>query len=182
VQYKDSIRKRSRAAILIVLAATFIAFIYSVRNVVGTISAGRPVDWGWTIGYEFLYWYIWVAFIPVIIWFNGRFDRHRTEWRRVLALFAFGLLVAPVQAILEYGLALACEWLWRDPMSNTSLFHEDQFPRLILLETFSNFLIYLLIVVGQRAYDYYRRYKEREVRTLELESKLTQAKLQSLKM
>jgi len=56
---QHSSTERLKPVLVVALSATFIAFIYSVRNVIGTVSAGRAIDWGWTVGYEFLYWYIW---------------------------------------------------------------------------------------------------------------------------
>ncbi len=45
-----------------------------------------------------------------------------------------------------------------------------------------NLLIYWVIVAVSHAFDYYRKYRERELRTSELEKHLAQAKLQALQM
>src|SRR5207244_3981581 len=41
---------------------------------------------------------------------------------------------------------------------------------------------YWVIVAVSHAFDYYRKYRERELRTAELEKRLVQAKLQALQM
>jgi two-component system LytT family sensor kinase len=170
-----------RVTIVVVISATFFAFIYSIRNLVGNISAGRPIDWGWNVYYEFIYWYVWAAFTPLILWFAGRFDPDQCGRRRAaFALLAFGLLVAPLQAGLENGLALVSETLRNAP--NLGLWHIQHLPRSILLETFGNFVIYLLIVAAYYGYQYYRKYRERKLRSVELEARLAQAELHSLKM
>src|SRR5262249_12543584 len=43
-------------------------------------------------------------------------------------------------------------------------------------------LIYWIIVVVNHAFDYYQKYREREMRALDLEKRLAQAKLQALQM
>jgi hypothetical protein len=57
---------QARGWIVVLLATTFIALIYSARNVVAAVSAGLAIDWTWQVGYEFLYWYVWAASKPLI--------------------------------------------------------------------------------------------------------------------
>jgi hypothetical protein len=47
------------------------------------------------VGFEFVYWYVWAALTPVVIWFARRFDIQRNWTRNLLALIAFGFLIAP---------------------------------------------------------------------------------------
>ena len=55
-------------------------------------------------------------------------------------------------------------------------------PRAIAVETFGNVIIYALIVCGHYAYDYYQKYRDREMRSVELEGRLAQRELQNVKM
>jgi hypothetical protein len=105
-------RQRLRLWSVVLIAATFIATIYAVRNLVGTLGGQRPFDWGWTIGYEFLYWYIWAAFTPLILWFAARSDLDGPgRARAIAALVLFGLLIAPLQAAIENAAAISIDLL-----------------------------------------------------------------------
>src|ERR1043165_10065585 len=70
-----SVQSNLRNVILVaLLTATFISFIYSVRNVFGAITLGRKIDWAWSAYYQFVFWYLWAALVPLIVWFARRFD------------------------------------------------------------------------------------------------------------
>src|SRR5207302_560053 len=58
----------------------------------------------------------------------------------------------------------------------------DVFKPLLVKTWHFNLLIYWVIVAVSHAFDYYRKYRERELRALELEKRLAQAKLQALQM
>jgi two-component system LytT family sensor kinase len=179
---KNSTAREWKKWLIILAGATFLTLIYSARNLVSSISAGRPVDWVRMVGFEFLYWYIWAALTPFILWFAGRFQLTRGNWRKVAPLIlALGLLIAPAQAALETAVAFSIEFA-RQGLTDDLLRRRQVLGRGILIESFSNIIIYLLIVSGHYAYDYYRKYQERETRALELEGRLAQAELHNLKM
>lgn len=168
--------------LLIISCATFLALIYAARGIFISVSQGRPIDWVRLVGFEFLYWYVWAAFTPVVIWFARRFDLQRDNLTRtVLALVAFGLLIAPLQSTIEFHLAYAIDFLRGVPAAEMAQ-RRQILRRAIIVEAFGNYIIYALIVCGHYAYEYYQRYREREMRSVELEGRLAQAELQNLKM
>jgi len=59
---------------------------------------------------------------------------------------------------------------------------KDVFKPLMVKTWHFNLLIYWVIVAVSHAFDYYRKYREQEMRALELEKRLAQAKLQALQM
>src|ERR1051326_4208414 len=168
--------------LLIISCATFLALIYAARGIFISVSQQRPIDWFRQIGFEFLYWYVWAAFTPLVIWFAKRFDLQRGHWlRALLALAAFGLLIAPLQATIEFSLAYGIDFLRGVPAEEMER-RRQILARAIAVEAFTNYIIYALIVCGHFAYDYYQRYREREMRSVELEGRLAQAELQNLKV
>jgi len=168
--------------LLILSCATFLALIYAARGIFISVSQQRPIDWVRQVGFEFLYWYVWAAFTPAVIWFANRFELRRDKWMAtLLALVAFGLLIAPLQATVEYSLAYSIDVVRGVPAAEMEQ-RRRILARLIAIETFTNFIIYSLIVCGHYAYQYYQRYREREMRAVELEGRLAQAELQNLKM
>jgi LytS/YehU family sensor histidine kinase len=58
----------------------------------------------------------------------------------------------------------------------------EAFQPLLVKTWHFNLLIYWVIVAVSFAFDYYRKYRERELRAVELEKRLAQAKLQALQM
>jgi two-component system LytT family sensor kinase len=167
--------------ILIVSCATFLAALYGARSIFITVSQQRPIDWVRQVGFEFLYWYVWAALTPVVIWFARKFDLQRDATRSVLALVAFGLLIAPLQALIEFSLSYWIDLL-RGMPAKEMLTRRQILPRAIAVEAISNTITYALIVCGHYAYEYYRKYRDREMRSVELEGRLAQAELQNLKM
>jgi two-component system, LytTR family, sensor kinase len=175
-------RRSSRKLLILILScASFLALLYAARGIFINVSQQRPIDWVRVVGFEFLYWYVWAAFTPLVLWFAYRFELQRDDLvRTLLALIAFGLLVAPLQATVEFSLAYWIDLLRHAPADEMAR-RRSILPRAIIVETFPNFIIYALIVCGHYAYDYYQRYREREVRAAELEGQLAQAELQNLK-
>ena len=168
--------------IVTLLITTFISLIYSVGNVIGAITLGRKIDWGWSVYYQFMYWYVWAAFAPLIIWFARRYDPEQIGLRRVLiAILAFGLLITPAQVAIENWLVLIAERL-RGAEAAEIQRRQQEFWQWIFLGFFSNYIIYLIIVAAHYGYDYYRRYRERQLRSVDLEGRLAKAELQALKM
>jgi two-component system LytT family sensor kinase len=182
VLFKESLKPSSRRLFILMLScATFLALIYGARNIFSSVSLQRPLDLVRALGFEFVYWYVWVAFTPAVIWFARKFDFQRNAAKSVFALIAFGLLIAPLQATVEFSLAYAIDLLRGMPAQEMAV-RRHLLPRVIAVETFGNFIVYTLIVCGYYAYDYYRKYREREIRSVELEGRLAQAELQNLKM
>jgi signal transduction histidine kinase len=181
--HNRSVQSNWRNVILVaLLTATFISFIYSVRNVFGAITLGRKIDWAWSAYYQFVFWYLWAALVPLIVWFARRFDADKIlSPRTALALLAFGLFIATAQAAIENLIALAGEHLRHVSAADIAR-QTQQLRRSIFLEIFPNYIIYLTIVAAHYGYDYYRRYRDRQLRSVELEVRLTRAELQSLKM
>lgn len=167
--------------VLLVSCATLFALIYGARNIFASVAQQRPIDWVRQVGFEFVFWYVWAALTPVVLWFARRFDLQRNAAKSVLALIAFGLLMAPLQSVIEFSLAYEIDFLRGAPAAEL-LRTRQLLPRLIGVGTFGNIIIYALIVCAHFAFDYYRKYREREIRSVELEGRLAQAELQNLKM
>jgi two-component system, LytTR family, sensor kinase len=165
--------------ILIVSCATFLAVIYGARTLFAAVARQQPIDWVRQFGFEFVYWYVWAALTPVVLWFARKFDLQRNATKSVLALIAFGLLIAPLQSAIEFSIAY-----WIDTLRGMPdmLRRRQILLPAIAIETFGNIIIYVLIVCGYYAWDYYQKYREREMRSVELEGRLAQAELQNLKM
>jgi hypothetical protein len=58
---------------LVFLCWAGVGVFFAGRNVVASISRGRPIAWGEIVCFELIYWLIWGLFTPVIFSFVRRY-------------------------------------------------------------------------------------------------------------
>ena len=160
---------------LLVLACTLFGYF----DALGSYAASpRSQEWMRILGWDLTNWYLWILLAPFAIRFGRRFRIDRSNWhRRLLAHIPASLAFAIVHSVL-----LLC-------IGFTSFYHIDGL-RLFLLRRYfvliSDFLvgmvIYGMILALVHALDYYRQYREGELRASQLEAQLARAQLQALKM
>ncbi|HKQ76007.1 MAG TPA: histidine kinase [Blastocatellia bacterium] len=133
-----------------------------------------------TFLWQLAIWIAWVALAPVALWLRRRFPLERGLLK--IALPAH-LLAVCLLCATHSGLILLMMWLI---MHSGGALPE---PRLDVLLTYwwvrdmpFCALFYGLILGIGSALDYYRQFRERELRASQLEAQLAQAQLQVLKM
>jgi signal transduction histidine kinase len=130
------------------------------------------------LAWQILSWLAWAALAPAILALAARFGPERpARWLAVHVPAA--LLAGVVHNALEIPImSLAQPWpaepiptpfLARFVGRLTSTLHLDLF-------------IYLAIVGASHAVDYYRRFRDRDLRAAQLESRLSEARLESLRL
>ncbi len=155
---------------------TLVGLAFAGQFYLSSTLLGRSVTWGQAIGYSLGDWYVWAVLSLPILWLGRRFP---PEGPRVVRT-----------AALHLGAALVCSLVWVLLRSAVGVIHgrilgetvtfSDVF-RPLLVKTYPyNLLVYGVILTISHALDYYRKYHERTVHTLELEKHLTEARLQSL--
>jgi len=177
------INERSRTSsngwLIVIAIATALSLVYAVRSALGLITSGRQIDWIWDVGLEFNYWYVWAAYTPLVLWVARRFQPGQMSKPRWIAtLFVFGLSIGLAQSATDWSLAVGIEFLRHSPDLGRRV---QQAKRGIPFGVFTNLIVYSLIVAGYYAYEYYRGFRERQLRSVELETLLTRADLQNLK-
>jgi two-component system LytT family sensor kinase len=137
---------------------------------------GRSVTWGEAISDSLEDWYVYGILSLPVVWLARRFppelgSRWMTAGIHLLAALTFSLAYILVRTLVgEVDGLIAGE-----PASFAEIFHP------LLVRTFPfNLLVYGVILSVSHALDYYRKYHERTVQTLELEKHLTEARLQAL--
>jgi two-component system LytT family sensor kinase len=124
-------------------------------------------------------WYLWGALVPLIYYLVRRFPLDQRNWHLSLPLHAAVgtlctllvlVLIVPVFQNFTHG----------DPRP------PQEFSSLFVMHFLGGFIWYLWVywaIVGVcHSYEYYRRYREREQKAVQLEHQLTQAELRVLKM
>jgi signal transduction histidine kinase len=152
---------------------TLIGLSFAFQFYISSAEAGREVSWEQAVDYALGDWYVFAALSIAAVWLARRFNFEAGHRARCLAAH----LPASVLFSLAYMALRALVGHWQSHASFADAFH----PLLVKTWLF-NLLVYWVIVAVSFAFDYSRKYRERELRAAELEKQLAQAKLRALQM
>ncbi len=157
---------------------TLFGIFFAAQSCLSQAYIGKPVNWQTTLASWLTCSYIWGIFsIPIIGWAK-RFSFEQGQWRKSLLIhLTTSILVTLVQLcsyILVYGLITSS---LHDAVSATYWF-----KNLVIAEFHAGFLTYWSIVGISQTIDYYRNLQEKELKASQLQTQLTQAHLDALKM
>ena len=137
---------------------------------------GRSVTWGEAISDSLEDWYVYGVLSLPVVWLARRFPPERgSRWLTAGIHLAAALLFSTAYILVRTLVGEVDSLIAGEPASFAEIF------RPLLVRTFPfNLLVYGVILTVSHALDYYRKYHERTVQTLELEKHLTEARLQAL--
>lgn len=160
---------------------TLIALFFISQSLVRRITFELPLLWAETTGLELIYWYAWAVLTPIVLWLARRYRiRPDHRWEDIARHCAMAVVLGAAHGVITYLANIA---VFGQPTVRNEPFTLQRFLALQLpVETFTGFYKYWLIVIIWWALDYHRKYREQEVQAAQLETKLTQAQLQALKM
>lgn len=163
---------------LIVAAWTFFGSLIAGDTYMQARFAGQPRPLApyfiW-----FLSWaYTWALFTPVVLWLRHRFPFDRTRWRKSLMVHLPASLLIAWTASIVY--VVVGQLLGRIEPGAQVVFARS----LTLFVVFLHFdpALYWIIVGLSYAIHHYREARERDLKASQLETQLTQARLQALEM
>lgn len=137
--------------------------------------AWRIFTWG------ILTWLAWAPLTPLMIWLARKYSLVGERWKRNLIVHLPAFLI--ISAI--HSAAATAVILWIQPFDNMGEGPLEFWPRWVsrVQGSFgSDLLIYGAVIGVFYAFDYYRKYREREFVATRLEAQLAQAQLDSLRM
>jgi hypothetical protein len=153
---------------------TLLALVLAFNRSIYKITIGQRPLFGRTL-WEILqdYW-IWVFLTPVVFWLARRFPFTRRDWPRSAAVHFCGYLVLTfLHEIAAVALRLPT---WVPPT------YHGSFLRLRIAASLNEDLwMYWPIVVTWSLFEYYQRYRERDLRAAQLSEQLARAELQALR-
>src|SRR5216684_2650467 len=152
---------------------TLIGLSFASQFYISSAKAGLEVTWRQAISYALGDWYVFALLSIPVIQVARRFNFETSHWPVSLAVHLLGSAL--------FSLAYMVGRAWVGQWQSAATFAEAFRPLLVKTWHF-NLLIYWVIVAVSQAFDYYRKYRERELRASELEKRLAQAKLQALQM
>lgn len=152
---------------------TAIGLSFAFQFYISSAKAGLDVTWKQAVGYALGDWYVFALLSIPVVWLTGRFqfESGKRAWSlavHIPASLAFSFLYMILRALIG-------RWQFEASFA-------EAFQPLLVKTWHFNLLIYWVIVAVSFAFDYYGKFRERELHASELEKNLAQAKLQALQM
>lgn len=160
---------------LIALAWTLFALFFASESIILRAYAGRPLGVvGVTVAW-LVCAYIWLALTPLILRLANRFPFGRGQWLKTLFVH---LLAGALFALIHLAAYVKIASLFE---GGPQTFFEG-FKAIFVTNFHVDLITYWVVIGLYAALDYYHRYRERELRAMQLETRLAQAELDSLRM
>lgn len=157
-----------------VLGLSFASQFYLSSRLFGYYT----VTWGQALSVTLGDWYVWALLSLPIISLARRFPLHRRNWLRLVVIHVtVSLLVCLAYVFIRAGIGQ----LQNPALGMTTTFW-GSVEQLLLKNSLINLIIYWIIVSVSHAFDYYRKFRDREVATADLERRLAEARLMALQM
>jgi len=173
------LRRRAKQMAVIFAVWTGLALIPGVQAHAYIASLGHPISWARALLPPLLNHWIWAALTPGVLWLSARYPIERRSWARIAGIhFPASLAFAALHVTLRLPfIQSATLFTTRPARISWALFRNSMFANY-----YDDLWTYSTLVVFEQLWDYYRKYKDRELRATKLEAQLAQAQLQVLKM
>jgi two-component system, LytTR family, sensor kinase len=158
---------------------TMIGLAFAGQSYLARAESGSPITWRFALGRNLVDWYTFAVLTLPVLWLARRIPIEFADWRRrltihIVASIVFSMLWMALRAFLVTTLELT--------EGPGSFEFWVAFKHALVATFFFNVLLYWAIISVTHSLRFYRRDREREVRTAELENRLTRARLQALQM
>ncbi|HEV2691249.1 MAG TPA: histidine kinase [Bryobacteraceae bacterium] len=154
-------------------AWTLYALFGASQSYLSRAYSQQPITFLPALRYSLLDSYTWAFLTPFVLWLGARFAiQKKTAWYAIPLHIVFAILFAVVYVQIFVRLLPLIGYRANARMTTT-----------VMLARFHSDLLTYWVLIGLRhAVDYYRKYKDRELKATQLEARLAQAQLQVLKM
>jgi signal transduction histidine kinase len=157
---------------------TFIGMVFTFQGYFTSYRSEKPIPFLDSLYIQMSWAYLFALATPLVLWAAARLPIERNDWVRS------ALLHVPISIVLSClltALGRVIIWLkWGYPMGKPLTF--ESITNFVVGNFSEGIGIYLLIALSSYAYDYYRRFRAGQLKTLQLEAQLSHAQLQALKM
>ncbi len=158
---------------------TLFALFFASQFALQTQFSKNPVPFAKILGWQLVSGYVWFAFTPLILFLARRFPFEMGRWKTSLPVHLIcGLLIG--LAVQVFDTAILTRLGYPPGMEFASFW--DAYKFFISFNLHLQLLIYWGVVGIWSTYNYYQKYRERELQTSKLEARLAQSRLQVLKM
>lgn len=123
--------------------------------------------------------YVWFLISPIILWLGRRFTFEGGNWKTSLPIhFAASIIIAVTQLSIDSFVLPKLGYM----SSSGPMPYLELLKRILLFNLHFSVAIYWGVLGIQQAIKYYRKNRERELRTSQLEARLATTRLQVLKV
>jgi two-component system LytT family sensor kinase len=175
---EESVRGRWFRYALIFAIWALPAILFTSQNYVVWKAAERPIGWLQIYWHQLFYCSLWAAITPVILHLAARYPIEKDKrLKRLLLHLGISCLFAVIQHAFFIFVDLGF------PLGDFTPYITWRFfvGRIFGLFDYG-VLIYWMILALSHSMDYYKRFQKEELRSSQLEMRLTVAQLQALKM
>jgi two-component system, LytTR family, sensor kinase len=166
---------RIKEWLIIFGAFTGVGLLFVFQTYVGMAQESTEhYGWGDLLAGLLSYWYVWCLLFPFIVWLSRRYPLEAGPTAKSLRIHIPAFLLIPIIHIAIYAAFLHAVDGDQKPYLSTSIW-------LMKSGLFLRYLTYALLLATSYTIDYYRHFRERELRTSRLEAKLVEAQLQALR-
>jgi signal transduction histidine kinase len=153
-------------------------FFASYSPLWGRHAFRAPISWDEALVTNLTFYYIWACIAPFVLWLGRQFRFERTSWFSSLLMHVpASVFISGLQLVIA---EVASQSLSPEPLKLYDAFLEIQ--RTVAVYFHMNLLTYWAVLGVGYGREYYRKYRDREMRAIQLQAQLTQAQLQALKM
>ncbi len=173
-----SLRKPWMKWTLLFLFWTVLGLAFAGQLYLSRSKSGAPVPWTVAMNRALADWYVFALLSVPALWMGRKFPAAGTRWARSLTVH----LVTGAAFSIGWMILRAAFEEWRTRGAEEPVMFGAAFTQALGATFFFNLLVYWGIVAGQNAFTYYWKFHERELHAAELETRLTEARLQALQM
>jgi sensor histidine kinase YesM len=177
---KDRVAERRRLLKWSLIAAgwTLFGLFFASEVIIIRAYEGRPLRLGETLAAWMICACVWFCLTPLMLYLARRFPLERRRWLKSALVH---LAASAAFALVQLGAYSLIVVLLVGLSSGSQSFFES-FRNLFVTSFHFDLLTYWAIIGLSHALDYYRKYRERELRAAQLETNLAQAQLDALRM
>lgn len=171
-------QRRWMRVALVAVIWTFIGIVFTLQGYFTSYRSEKPVAFTDSLYLQMTWSYLWALATPLVLLAAARLPIERTNWiRSSLIHVPLSIILSVIVTALGH-VVIWLYWGW----SVGRPFSFERMGRFVVANFSEGIGIYLLIAITSYAFSYYRRYREGQIRTLQLEAQLSQAQMQALKM
>jgi two-component system, LytTR family, sensor kinase len=171
-------RGRGARWAIILAVWTVLAFFFAGQLYYSRLLSEHPLTWRDAASQQFIYPYLWALGTVLVLWLADRFPVEGGRWLRhtllhLLFATAFVCVISASFQVIYHFIFVQGTGRHYEPWTTL---------RWIIYNSSENYGIYGLLVLLNQVFRYYRRFREGELRASLLQTQLTRAELEALKM
>ena len=163
---------------IIFLCWTGFALFFTTQSYIVQERYSGKVNWTGTLVDWLLGSYSWFILTPLVLRMSDRFPLQRGKLLRSIGVH---FLAAPFFNIINIIIFVVARGLIYGPFPDAGSFLKSLRSH-IIIEFHGGLLVYFAIIGISQAIGYYRKYRERELQASNLETRLVEAQLDTLRM